>query len=150
MSGSSDVLFPTRMLLATGWSAMGRRLAILALLYVSSAGLIQAESPTPTQVVRGEIFMLTTELVVVIADDGTRELFRLDKATRVDSAITVGDRVEVRLTPDHQVLSITKLTLRIVPMGAHPLEPRSRHNLHGTGQSPGGLQAFMKSACPIV
>lgn len=136
--------------MATGRSPMGQRLVVIAILFVFSPGLTHAKSPTTPYVARGEVFMLTSELAVVIADDGMREIFRLDKTTRVDPAITVGDRVEIRLTPDHRVLSITKLTLRVVPMGAHPPEPGSRHDPHGTGKSPGGLRAYMKGSGPIA
>ncbi len=59
---------------------------------------------------RGEMVMLTTELVVVKSIEGTSILIPLGKDAKIDPTLKVGDRVEVVVTPDNQVSSVKKLT----------------------------------------
>lgn len=67
--------------------------------------------PTALQTpVRGEMVMLTTELVVVKSVEGTSILIPLGKDAKFDPTLKVGDRVEVVVTPDNQASSVRKLT----------------------------------------
>jgi hypothetical protein len=59
--------------------------------------------------------MLTSELVVVRLPDGTSILFRLEQGAIVDSSLKVADRVEVRFTSDHHLISVKKLTMDTEP-----------------------------------
>jgi hypothetical protein len=65
---------------------------------------------TPQAPVRGEMIMLTTELVVVKSVDGTSTLIPLGKDTTLDPMVKVGDRIEVAITPDNQASSVKKLS----------------------------------------
>lgn len=85
-------------------------------LLLSNTTLLQSSLPaTPTEV-RGEVLMLTSELVVVKATDGRSILFHLGKDAILDSSIKVADRVEVRFTTDHHVISVKKLTADAEPL----------------------------------
>jgi hypothetical protein len=61
--------------------------------------------------------MLTSELLVVKLPDGTSILFRLEQGAIVDPSLKVADRVEVRFTSDHRLVSVKKLTVDTEP---HP------------------------------
>ena len=65
--------------------------------------------------VRGEVLMLTSELVVMALVDGTHTLLKVGKNTIVDPSVRVGDRIKVRVTPEHHVVSITKVTREVLP-----------------------------------
>lgn len=71
-----------------------------------------AESPTPMKEIRGEVLMVTAELIVVKSADGTSILIPLGKDSPLDASVKAGDRVEVLTTQDHQVRSVKKLTER--------------------------------------
>jgi hypothetical protein len=60
--------------------------------------------------------MLTSELVVVKLTDGRSILFHLGKDAILDSSVKVADRVEVRYTTDHHVISVKKLTMDAEPL----------------------------------
>jgi len=64
----------------------------------------------PAAQVRGEVMMLTAELIVVQSSDGTNILIPLEKETTVDSALKVGDRVEVSSSPDNRIIAIKRLS----------------------------------------
>jgi len=85
-------------------------LAAIGVLLMSSPALSQSDQATPLSRVRGEVVMLTSELVVVKSTDGTNILIPLEKKTTVDASLKIGERVEVVATPDHHVTSVKKLT----------------------------------------
>jgi hypothetical protein len=64
----------------------------------------------PSPQVRGEVMMLTNELVVVKSPEGTSILIPLEKDTPIDSTLKVGDQVEVSSGPDKRIISIKRLT----------------------------------------
>lgn len=92
----------------------GRRswllLATIFVLLLSPPALPQSGPATPSTQVRGEVLMLTSELVVVKSAEGTSILIPLGKDTPLDSSLKVGDRVEVVVTSDNHVSSVKKLT----------------------------------------
>ena len=69
----------------------------------------------PQTPVRGELVMLTTELVVVKSVEGTSILLPLGKDTKLDPVLKVGDRVEVVVTSDNHVSSVRILTSEPLP-----------------------------------
>lgn len=69
----------------------------------------------PQTLVRGEIVMLTTELVVVKSIEGTSILIPLGKNTKLDPMLKVGDRAEVVVTSDNHVSSVRMLTPEPLP-----------------------------------
>jgi hypothetical protein len=79
-------------------------------LLLSTPALSQSGPASPPTQVRGEVLMLTSDLVVVKSADGTSILIPLGKDTTVDASLKVGDHVEVVATPDRQVTSVKKLT----------------------------------------
>ncbi len=85
-------------------------------LLLSTPTLVQSSLPTPPTEARGEVLMLTSELVVVKLKDGRSILLHLGKDATVDSSIKVADRVEVRFTTDHHVISVKKLTADADPL----------------------------------
>lgn len=89
--------------LSTGFIAIV--LALLPIPAHSESGPTAPQAP-----VRGEMVMLTTELVVVKSIEGTSILIPLDKDAKVDLMLKVGDRVEVIVTPDNQASSVKKLS----------------------------------------
>jgi len=81
----------------------------MCLLLLSTPTLSQLDSAAPPLQVRGEVLMLTGELVVVKSADGTSILIPLGKDTTVDASLKVGDWVEIVARPDGQVTSVKKL-----------------------------------------
>jgi hypothetical protein len=63
----------------------------------------------PPAQVRGEVLMLTSELIVVQSSDGTSVLIPLEKETVIDSTLKVGDRVEISSAPDQRLISIKRV-----------------------------------------
>lgn len=59
--------------------------------------------------VRGEILMLTSELMVVKSAEGTSVLIPLDKGTPLDPLLKVGDLVEVVAVSGNHVTSVKRL-----------------------------------------
>ncbi|MGA6828751.1 hypothetical protein ACO9S2_14215 [Nitrospira sp. NS4] len=59
--------------------------------------------------VRGELVLLTVELVVVKSVEGTNILIPLGKDIKLDPGLKVGDRVEVFVTPGNQASSVSKM-----------------------------------------
>ena len=86
------------------WLVLAAMLVLLPVSALSEA----VPSPPPTQV-RGEVQMLSSELVVVKSAEGTSILIPLGKDTPLDSSLKVGDRVEVVVTSDNHVASVKKL-----------------------------------------
>lgn len=84
-------------------------LAAMYILFLSTPALSQSGPSAPATQVRGEVLMLTSELVVVKSADGTNILIPLGKDATVDSSLKVGDQVEVVATSDHQVTSVKRL-----------------------------------------
>lgn len=83
--------------------------AAIFVLLLSTPALSQSGPATlPTQV-RGEVLMLTSELVVVKSAEGTSILIPLGKDTPLDSSLKVGDSVEVVVTSGNRVTSVKKL-----------------------------------------
>jgi len=83
--------------------------AAMSVLLLSPPALSQSDLSTPPAQIRGEVLMLTSELVVVKSADGTSILIPLGKGTTVDTSLKVGDQVEVVATPDRHVASVKKL-----------------------------------------
>lgn len=83
---------------------------------LSNPILLQSSVPATSTEVRGEVLMLTGELVVVKVTDGRSILFHLGKDAILDSSVKVADRVEVRFTNDHHVISVKKLTADAEPL----------------------------------
>jgi hypothetical protein len=79
-------------------------------LLLSTPTLAQSGPASPPAQVRGEVLMLTNELIVVKSADGTSILIPLGKDTTVDASLKVGDHVEVVATPDRHVSSVKKVT----------------------------------------
>lgn len=80
---------------------------MLVLLPISASS--EAVPATPPIQVRGEILMLTGELVVVKSAEGTSILIPLGKDSPLDSSLKVGDLVEVVVTSGNHVASVKKL-----------------------------------------
>jgi hypothetical protein len=82
-----------------------------ALALLAPAKALPESSPArlPAQV-RGEVLMLTSELIVVKSSDGTSILIPLEKETAIDSTVKVGDHVEVTSAPDKRFISIKRVT----------------------------------------
>lgn len=69
----------------------------------------EAVPATPPIPVRGEVQMLTSELLVLTSAEGTSILIPLGKDTLLDSSLKVGDWVEVVVTSGHHVTLVKKL-----------------------------------------
>jgi|CXWL01.1.fsa_nt_gi hypothetical protein len=80
-------------------------------LLLSTPALSQPDSATPPAQVRGEVVMLTNELVVVKSTAGTSILIPLGKDSIVDASLKVGEQAEVVVIPDRHVTSVKKLIL---------------------------------------
>lgn len=94
-------------------SLSGRRswlvCAAIFLLLLSTPARAQSSPATPPPQVRGEVLMLTSELVVVKSAEGTSILIPLGKDTHLDASLKVGDSVEVVVTSGSHVTSVKKL-----------------------------------------
>ncbi len=85
--------------------ALTSLLALLTFFSIAKA----ADSPGANpQVLRGEILMLTMDLVVVKDAQGSTTLVPLGKGAKVDQAIKVGDHAEVRVTGAGEAEAVTK------------------------------------------
>lgn len=93
--------------LQTGCLCLG--LAAALALLAPALALPEPGPAKPPAQVRGEVLMLTTELIVVKSSDGMSILIPLEKEAAVDSTLKVGDRVEVSSAPDQRIISIKKL-----------------------------------------
>lgn len=92
---------------------------LLALLACSIAQA--ADGPgTNSQVLRGEVLMLTIDLVVVKDAEGATTLVPLVKGAKVDQAIKVGDHVEVRVTGTGEAETVTKSPAQPIPREPQP------------------------------
>jgi hypothetical protein len=69
----------------------------------------QSVQVVPPSRVRGEMPVLTADLIVVKSADGTNILIPLKKETTMVSALEVGDRVESIVVSGNQANSIKKL-----------------------------------------
>jgi len=85
-------------------------LAVIGVLLLSTPALSQPDTAIPPTQVRGEVVMLTSELVVVKSTDGTSILIPLGKDAIVDASLKVGEQAEIVATPDRHVTSVKKLT----------------------------------------
>jgi hypothetical protein len=83
--------------------------AAIFVLFLSTPARAQSSPSTPPPQVRGEVLMLTGELVVVKSAEGTSILIPLGKDTRLDASLKVGDSVEVVVTSGNHVTSVKKL-----------------------------------------
>lgn len=79
-------------------------------LFLLTPTLSQSDSAPPPTQVRGEVLMLTSELIVVKSAEGTSILIPLRKYTTVDASLKVGDQVEVVATQDQQASLVKKVT----------------------------------------
>lgn len=89
---------------------LGLGLAIALVLLIPAAALSESGPSVPRRQTRGEVLMLTGELIVVKSADGTSILIPLDKHTTLDSTVQVGDRVEISAAPDYRIISVKRLT----------------------------------------
>ena len=91
-------------------SASCSRLVLAAMLVLLPVSALSSEAvpPSPPTQVRGEVQMLTSELLVVKSAEGTSILIPLGKDTPLDSSLKVGDWVEVVVTSDHHVTLVKK------------------------------------------
>ena len=90
------------------WLGLG---LIIALVLLIPAAVLPESGPSmPLIQTRGEVLMLTGELIVVKSADGTSILIPLDKHTTLDSTVKVGDRVEISAAPDYRIISVKRLT----------------------------------------
>lgn len=98
---------PIKLILLSGCCSGLVLAAMLVLLPIPTlSGAVPA--PSPIQV-RGEVQMLTSELVVVKSAEGTSILIPLGKDAPLDSSLKVDDRVEVVVTSGKHVVSVKKL-----------------------------------------
>ncbi len=84
-------------------------LGIIAMILLPAQAPSESVPAAPQTPVRGEIVLLTAELVVVKSADGTSILIPLGKHATVDRTLKTGDRVEVVVTEDQQVRSVNKI-----------------------------------------
>jgi len=70
-------------------------LAATLLCLAPASVLSESSAAAPAAKMRGEILMLTSELMVVKSAEGTSVLIPLDKGTPLDPLLKVGDLVEV-------------------------------------------------------
>lgn len=89
---------------------LGLGLAIALVLLIPATVLPESGPSVPHVQTRGEVLMLTGELIVVKSADGTSILIPLDKNTVLDSTVKVGDHVEVSAAPDYRIISVKRLT----------------------------------------
>lgn len=85
------------------------RLVLLLLSLLPVSALSQPAAAVPPVPVRGEIIMLTADLVVVKSTEGTSILIPVGKDTKIDSLLKAGDWVEVAVSPDNQASSVKKM-----------------------------------------
>jgi hypothetical protein len=69
----------------------------------------EPNSTAPRTPVRGEIVMLTAQLLVVKSAEGTSILIPLGEHATVDRKLKTGDRVEVVMTRNQQFSSVRKI-----------------------------------------
>ena len=86
---------------------------MLVLLHLPTSS--EAVPASPLVQVRGEVLMVTSELIVVKSPEGTSILFTVGKDTKLDSTLKVGDRVEVVVTEENKAASVKKLSLSASP-----------------------------------
>jgi hypothetical protein len=84
-------------------------LAGALLCLVPASVLSESRTANPSTQARGEILMLTSELMVVKSAEGTSILIPLSKDTPLDPSLKVGDLVEVVAAGSH-VTSVKRLT----------------------------------------
>lgn len=80
------------------------------MLLIPTEVLPESGPSVPQVQTRGEVLMLTGELIVVKSEDGASILIPLNKNTALDSTVKVGDRVEVSAAPDYRTISVKRLT----------------------------------------
>ena len=90
---------------------LGFTLAAVLVCLGPASVLPESGPASPLTQVRGEVLMLTSELVVVKSAEGTSTLIPLSKGTPLDLSLKVGDQVEVVVTSDNHLTSVKKLAL---------------------------------------
>jgi len=73
----------------------------------SAAEEAQAPTATASQTVKGEVVMATEELIVVKELDGKGTLVKVDKDTKRNGVIKVGDKVMAQISQDGYARSVT-------------------------------------------
>ena len=73
----------------------------------SAAEEAQAPTATASQTVKGEVVMATEELIVVKELDGKGTLVKVDKDTKRNGVIKVGDKVMAQISQDGYAKSVT-------------------------------------------
>ena len=84
-------------------------IVVVAVLSLSAPTLV-GSSDSQKAPVRGEVILLTAELVVVKSADGTSILIPLSKNAKLDPQLKVGDQAEVVVAQDHEASVLLKLS----------------------------------------
>jgi hypothetical protein len=77
-------------------------------------------APAISQTVKGDVLNIEGEFYFVKDLTGHELRLHVNKETKTDGKVKVGDKIEARVTPEGQV---TSLTLQIPPSGTVPLVP---------------------------
>ncbi len=113
MLRTAAVANPVRSFIETRSIRSRRSWLVIAVVYgllVSTLALSDSGPVVPEPQVRGEVVMLTSELIVVESAGGTNILIPIGKHIPVDASLQVDDQVEIVATPDRQVTSVKKTT----------------------------------------
>ncbi|HKW86629.1 MAG TPA: hypothetical protein VJM82_06145 [Nitrospiraceae bacterium] len=82
----------------------------------------------PEQIVKGDVLMTEGEFYIVKDITGHEVRLHVNKDTKMDGKVKVGDKIEARVTPEGHASSIT---LQILQNGAAPVVP-SRPDIPST------------------
>lgn len=86
-------------------------LVLTAISAMESLGSAANETPAPSasasQTVEGEVLMVTEELIVVKELNGKGTLLKVDKDTKRNANIKVGDKVTAHVSQDGHAKSVT-------------------------------------------
>ena len=110
-----------------------RRLTITTVLIIAVVTLSYADDPmlnndsgtktAPETIVRGDVLMTEGEFYIVKDVTGHEVRLHVNRETKTDVTVKVGDKIEARVTPEGHA---TALTLQIPHNGSTPVIPGAK------------------------
>jgi len=108
----------------TGTLVMAAMLSFGLVVVSSMVGPVVTDSSKtmamPEQVVKGDVLMTEGEFYIVKDITGHEVRLHVNKDTKLDGKVKVGDKIEARVTPEGHATSIT---LQIPQSGTAPVVP---------------------------
>jgi hypothetical protein len=72
----------------------------------SKPGAVSSGPETPAAIIKGQVLMIDPDALVLGTDGGGQVRLKLDKDTKMERALQVGDKVEAEVGPERQAVTL--------------------------------------------